>query len=101
MKLGNRNHGYLGERTERAVGLGGVRWVAQYLRGFVCPPTKLHQLYDSSHTYELQFQIMNTIDVQKNAYHVVLEGPTLRLYGALPCHFIILIGNLVVAVRVR
>jgi hypothetical protein len=66
MKLGNRNHAYLSERTEHAMGLSGVRWVSQYLRGLVCPLTKLHRLYDNSHTYELQFQITNTIDVQKN-----------------------------------
>jgi hypothetical protein len=65
MKLGNRKHAYFGERTERAVGLDGVRRVAQYLKGLVCPLTQLHWLYDSSHTYELQFQIMNTIGVQK------------------------------------
>jgi hypothetical protein len=40
------------------------------------------------------------MDVQKNTYHVVLEWLTLRLYGALPCHFIVLIVNLIVAIRV-
>jgi hypothetical protein len=53
MKLGNRNHAYFGEIMERIVGLDGVRRVAQYLRVLVCEPSKLHRLYDSSHTYEL------------------------------------------------
>jgi hypothetical protein len=47
------------------VGLSGVWRVAQYLRGLVCPLTKLHRLYDSSDMYELQFQSSNTMDVQK------------------------------------
>jgi hypothetical protein len=51
--LENRNHDYLGERMQRAVGFDGVRRVAQYLRGLICPPTKLHRLYDSSDMYEL------------------------------------------------
>jgi hypothetical protein len=38
---------------------------------------------------------------KKNTYHVVLERPTLWLYGALPCHFIILVDNLIVVVGVR
>jgi hypothetical protein len=97
--LGNRNHAYLSERTQRDVGLDGVRRVAQYLRGLVCPPTKLHRLYDSSHTYELQFQRSNTMDVQKK--YLPLERPTLQLYGALPCHFIVFIDNLIVIVGVR
>jgi hypothetical protein len=37
---------------------------------------------------------------KKNTYHVVLEWPTLWLYGALLCHFIILVDNLIVAVGV-
>jgi hypothetical protein len=65
MMLGNRNHDYLGERTQCTVGLGRVQQVAQYLRGLVCPPTKMHQLYDSSDMYEHQFQSSNTMDVQK------------------------------------
>jgi hypothetical protein len=63
--LENRNHDYLSERTQHTVGFGGVRRVAQYLRGLICPPTKLHRLYDSSDTYELQFQSLNTMDVKK------------------------------------
>jgi hypothetical protein len=65
MKLGNRNHAYFGEIMECIVGLDGVRRVAQYLRVLVCEPSKLHRLYDSSHTYELQFQRTNTMDVKK------------------------------------
>jgi hypothetical protein len=65
MKLGNRNHAYFGERMERAVGRDGVRRVAQYVSGLICEPSKLRQLYNSSHTYELQFQRTNTMDVQK------------------------------------
>jgi hypothetical protein len=80
MMLGNRNHAYLDKRKQRVVGLDGVQRVAQYLRGLICPSTKLHRLYNSSHTYELQFQRSNTMDVQKNTYHVVLERLTLQLY---------------------
>jgi hypothetical protein len=101
MMLGNKNHAYLGERMQRVVGLDRVQRVAQYLKGLICTPTKLHRLYDSSDMYELQFQSSNTMDVQKNAYHIVLELPMLRLYNALPCHFIVLVDNLIVAVGVR
>jgi hypothetical protein len=38
---------------------------------------------------------------KKNTCHVVLKRPMLRLYDALPCHFIILVANLIVAVGVR
>jgi hypothetical protein len=38
---------------------------------------------------------------KKNTYHIVLEWPTLWLYGALSCHFIVLVDNLVQAVKVR
>jgi hypothetical protein len=41
------------------------------------------------------------MDVQNNTYHVVLERPTLRLYDALLCHFIILVDNLIVTIIVR
>jgi hypothetical protein len=33
---------------------------------------------------------------KKNTYHIVLERPMLQLYGVLPCHFIVLIDNLIV-----
>jgi hypothetical protein len=36
----------------------------------------------------------------ENTYHVVLERPQLRLYGALPCDLIILISHLIIVVRV-
>jgi hypothetical protein len=99
--LGNKNHAYLGEKMQCAVGLDEVQRVAQYLKGLVCPPTKLHRLYDSGDTYELQFQRSNIMDAQKYTYHIVLERFTLWLYGALPCHFIVLIDNLIIAIRVR
>jgi hypothetical protein len=38
---------------------------------------------------------------KKNTYLIVLKRPTLQLYGALPCHFIILVDNLVATVGVR
>jgi hypothetical protein len=38
---------------------------------------------------------------KKNTYHIVLKWSTLRLYGALPCHFIVLVDNLIVTVGVR
>jgi hypothetical protein len=65
MMLGNKNHAYLGERMQRVVGLDRVQRVAQYLKGLICTPTKLHRLYDSSDMYELQFQSLSTMDVQK------------------------------------
>jgi hypothetical protein len=40
------------------------------------------------------------MEVQKNTYHVVLDWPTLRLYGVTPCYFIVLVSNLIVAIRV-
>jgi hypothetical protein len=40
------------------------------------------------------------MDVKKNTYHVVLERPTLHLYGAPTCHFIVLVDNFIVAVGV-
>jgi hypothetical protein len=67
---------------------------------FSTSETKLHRLYDSNDTYELQFQSSNTMDVQKITYHVVLEWPTLWLYGALSCHFIVLVDNLIVTIGV-
>jgi hypothetical protein len=42
-----------------------------------------------------------TIEVRKNTYQIVLERPTLRLYGVGPYDFIILIDNLVVTVGVQ
>jgi hypothetical protein len=41
------------------------------------------------------------MEVWKNTYHIVLEQPTLHLCGDVPCDFIVLIDNLVVAVGVR
>jgi hypothetical protein len=52
MKYGTRNHAYLGETTERAVGRDGVRRVTQCVSGLVCEPSKLRRLYNSCHNYE-------------------------------------------------
>jgi hypothetical protein len=32
------------------------------------------------------------MELQKNTYHIVLEWPTLQLYGATPCQFIVLMA---------
>jgi hypothetical protein len=101
MEYKNRNHAYLGESMEHVVGCGRVRWGTECVSSLICEPSKLRHLYNNSHNYEIQCKNPYIIEVRKNTYHVVLERPTLLLDGVMPCQFIILIDNLVVAIRVR
>jgi hypothetical protein len=39
--------------------------------------------------------------IQKNTYHIVLEWPTLWLYGSLPYDLIVLIDHLIVVTGVQ
>jgi hypothetical protein len=101
MEYENRNHAYLDECMECAMGRGRVQQVTQCVSGLICESSKLCRLYNNSHNYELQCKNMYIIKVRKNTYHVVLEWHTFWLDGAMLCQFIVLINKLVVAVGVR
>jgi hypothetical protein len=60
MKYGTRNHAYLGESTQRAMGRDGVRQVTQFVSGLICEPSKLRRLYNNSHNYERQHRKTRT-----------------------------------------
>jgi hypothetical protein len=49
MEYENINHAYLGKSTERAMGRGEVRWVAQCITDLICESSNLCHMYNSSH----------------------------------------------------
>jgi hypothetical protein len=49
MEYENRNHAYLGESKERAVGRSGVWWVTQCVSSLFYEPSKLCCLDNNSH----------------------------------------------------
>jgi hypothetical protein len=53
MEYENRNHAYLSECTERAVGCGRVWQLTEGINDLICEPSKLRRMYNSSHNYEL------------------------------------------------